>query len=96
MSDFKQWKEKSHAKDWLLFPENIEKQLSIDEVVLSKGELYTINKKANGKAGSIVAVIAGTKAEQVIQLIILMIEAQMHLQNLSMQKSKFLEYNLEA
>ncbi|SEB85442.1 Transposase [Tenacibaculum sp. MAR_2009_124] len=67
LSDFKQWKEKSHAKDWLLFPENIGKQLSIDEVALSKGELYTIvtNKKAKGKAGSIVAIIAGTKAEDV-------------------------------
>ena len=68
LSDFKQWKQKSHAKDWLLFPENIGVKLSIDEVALSKGELYTIvtNKKAKGKAGSIVAVIAGTKAEQVI------------------------------
>ncbi|WP_299637212.1 transposase, partial [uncultured Tenacibaculum sp.] len=57
------------AKDWLLFPENIGKHLSIDEVALSKGELYTIitNKKAKGKAGSIVAIIAGTKAEQIIQ-----------------------------
>jgi transposase len=36
---------------------------------LSKGELYTIvtNKKAKGKAGSIIAIIAGTKAEQVIE-----------------------------
>jgi len=36
---------------------------------LSKGELYTIitNKKAKGKAGSIIAIIAGTKAEQVTQ-----------------------------
>ena len=36
---------------------------------MSKGELYTIitNKKAKGKAGSIVAIITGTKAEQVIQ-----------------------------
>ena len=42
LSDFKQWKEKSHAKDWLLFPENIGRHLSIDEVALSKGELYTI------------------------------------------------------
>ena len=69
LSDFKQWKEKSHAKDWLLFPENIGRHLSIDEVALSKGELYTIvtNKKAKGKAGSIVAIIAGTKAEQVIE-----------------------------
>jgi hypothetical protein len=41
LSDFKQWKEKTHAKDWLLFPENIGEQLSIDEVALSKGELYT-------------------------------------------------------
>lgn len=69
MSEFKQWKAKSHAKDWLIFPKNIGKLLSIDEVALSKGELYTIvtNKKARGKAGSIVAIIAGTKAEQVIE-----------------------------
>ena len=69
LSDFKQWKEKSHAKDWLLFPENIGKRLSIDEVALSKGDLYTIvtNKKAKGKAGSIVAIIADTKAEHVIE-----------------------------
>ncbi|MFL0102084.1 hypothetical protein [Tenacibaculum maritimum] len=49
----------------LLSPENIGKQLSIDKVALSKTELYTIatNKKAKGKAGSIVAIIAGTKEE---------------------------------
>ena len=72
MSEFKQWKAKTHAKDWLIFSENIGKQLSIDEVALSKGELYTIvtNKKAKGKAGSIVAIIAGTKAEQVIEHIL--------------------------
>ncbi|WP_369048774.1 transposase [Tenacibaculum sp. UWU-22] len=68
LSDFKQWKEKPHAKDRLIFPENIGKQLSIDEVALSKGKLYTIvtNKKAKGKAGSIVAIIATTKAEYAI------------------------------
>ena len=68
LSDFKHWKEKPHAKDWLLFPQNICSKLSIDEVALSKGELYTIvtNKKAKGKAGSIIAIIAGTKAELVI------------------------------
>ena len=72
MSEFKQWKAKTHAKDWLIFSENIGKQLSIDEVALSKGELYTIvtNKKAKGKAGSIVAIIAGTKVEQVIEHIL--------------------------
>jgi len=37
--------------------------LSIDEVNLSMGELYTVvtNKAAKGKKGSIVAIIAGTK-----------------------------------
>lgn len=43
--------------------------LSIDEVALSQGELYTIvtNKKFKGRKGSLVAIIAGTKAEQVIE-----------------------------
>ena len=37
--------------------------LSIDEVALSQGELYTIvtNKKFKGKKGSLVAIVAGTK-----------------------------------
>ena len=43
--------------------------LSIDEVALSQGELYTIvtNKKAKGKKGSLVAIVAGNKTEQVIE-----------------------------
>lgn len=43
--------------------------LSIDEVALSQGELYTIltNKKFKGKKGSLAAIIAGTKADQVIE-----------------------------
>jgi hypothetical protein len=42
---------KPHAKDWLIFPENLGKRLSIDETALSNGELYTIltNKAAKGK-----------------------------------------------
>lgn len=45
------------------------KYLSIDETALSKGELYTIitNKKAKGKKGAIVAILAGTKAEPIIE-----------------------------
>ena len=44
----------------MVYPENIGKHLSIDEVALSQGELYTVvtNKKAKGRAGSIVAIIA--------------------------------------
>lgn len=72
LSDFKNWKQKSHAKQWLIFPKNIGTHLSIDETALSKGELYTIitNKKAKGKAGSIVAIFAGTKVEPIIELLL--------------------------
>ncbi|XRG97895.1 transposase [Salinimicrobium sp. TIG7-5_MAKvit] len=69
LSDFRQWKQKKHARKWLIFPENMGPYLSIDETALSKGELYTIitNKKAKGKKGALVAIIAGTKAEAIIE-----------------------------
>ncbi|WP_157607955.1 transposase [Seonamhaeicola sp. S2-3] len=69
LSEFKQWKQKSHAKQYLIYPQNIGKYLSIDETALSKGELYTIitNKKAKGKKGAIVAICAGTKIEPIIE-----------------------------
>ncbi|WAC15427.1 ISAon1 family transposase [Dyadobacter pollutisoli] len=70
-SGFKDWSQRSHAKKWLLFPKNIGSHLSIDETSLSHGELYTIltNKAAKGGKGSIVAIVAGTKAEAVIEVI---------------------------
>jgi transposase len=60
-----------HAKKWLLFAENIGKRLSIDETSLSNGELYTIltNKSGKGRKGTIVAMVAGTKADTVIEVI---------------------------
>lgn len=69
LSDFKNWEQKKHAKQWLVFPENIGPYLSIDETALSKGELYTIitNKKAKGKKGAIVAIFSGTKVEPIIE-----------------------------
>ncbi|HEY1056166.1 MAG TPA: transposase, partial [Emticicia sp.] len=71
LSDFKSWSQRNHAKKWLLFPENIGKYLSIDETSLSDGELYTIltNKAAKGRKGSIIAIILGTKAETVIDIL---------------------------
>lgn len=58
-----------HAKQWLVFPENMGTQLSIDETSLSQGELYTVvtNKKARGKKGTMVAIVEGTKAEDVVK-----------------------------
>lgn len=70
-SGFKDWNQRAHAKKWLLFPENIGSHLSIDETSLSHGELYTIltNKSAKGGRGCIVAIVAGTKAEAVIEVL---------------------------
>ena len=68
---FKDWTQKAHAEDWLLYPKNIGKYLSLDETSLSNGELYTIvtNKDAHGKKGSIVAIVKGTKAKDVINIL---------------------------
>ena len=51
----------------MLFPDNIGRRLSIDEVALSNGELYTIvtNKQAKGGPGTIVAMAHGTKASEI-------------------------------
>ena len=43
----------------MIFPENIGKNLSLDEVALTNGELYTIltNKQFHGKKRALVAMI---------------------------------------
>lgn len=71
LSNFTSWDQIKHAKKWLLFPQNIGKRLSIDETSLSNGELYTIltNKAGKGRKGTIVAMVAGTKADTVIAII---------------------------
>lgn len=68
LSGFKTWGQKPHAEDWLIFPENISEELSLDEVALSDGELYTVltSKKAKGRKGAIVAVVKGTRSEDVV------------------------------
>ena len=71
LSDFKTWEQKIHAKDWLLFSKNIGSHLSLDETAFSNGDLYTIltNKQAKGKKGALVAMIKGTKAETVVNIL---------------------------
>jgi len=71
LSDFRDWEQKEHAKDWILFPDNIGSQLSIDETALTNGELYTIvtNKAEKGKKGSLVAIVEGTEAKKVIDVL---------------------------
>ena len=68
LSGYRQWNELSHADEWLVFPKNIGKRLYIDETAISEGELYTIvsNPQTRGGKGSLVAMIKGVKAQDVI------------------------------
>lgn len=55
----------------MLFEKNLSPSLSIDETALSNGELYTIvtNKEAKGRKGTIVAMVQGTQAEKIIEVL---------------------------
>ena len=65
------WNQLYHCEDYVLYIKNLGEYLSLDEVALSKGELYTIltNKAAKGKKNSIVACIKGTKSEDIIRVL---------------------------
>lgn len=71
LSDYRSWDQKEHAQDYILYPKNTGYNLCIDETTLSKGELYTIllNRDKRGRKGSIVAVVQGTKAEDIIAVL---------------------------
>lgn len=71
LSGFYEWDQFEHAQDWILFPENIGKNLAIDESSLSNGELYTFitNRDKHTSERCLVAVVAGTKSEDVIAVI---------------------------
>lgn len=71
LSDYNSWAQRPHADDWMTFPENIGPHLSIDETSLSNGELYTVvtNKAAKGKKGVLVAMVKGTRADDVIEVL---------------------------
>lgn len=53
----------------MIYPENLSDSLSLDEVALSDGELYTVltSKRAKGQKRSIVAIIKGTQSDFVIE-----------------------------
>lgn len=68
LSGFKAWSQKDHAEQYMVFEQNLSTSLAIDEVALSKGELYTVltNKEAKGRKKSIVSTVQGTRSEEVI------------------------------
>lgn len=71
LSGFKNWEQKEHAEEFMIFSENIGRRLSLDEVALTNGELYTVltNKEFHGKKRALVAMIQGTKSKDVATIL---------------------------
>lgn len=71
LSGYKDWDQKDHAQEWILYPANLGPRLSIDETALSNGELYTVltNKDGKGRKGALVAMIEGTASEKIIKVL---------------------------
>jgi transposase len=70
-SGYTDWEQKEHAEEYMLFPENVGEYLSIDEVSLSQGELYTFvtNKQGKGKRSTLVASIKGTQTREIVRVL---------------------------
>lgn len=68
LSGYAQWKDRSHADQYLIFPENFGPHMCIDETSTKDGELFTIlsNKEGRCRKGSIAAIIRGTRVEDVV------------------------------
>jgi len=71
LSEYKDWDQKEHAEDYLLFPQNLGPKMSMDETSVSNGELYTVvtNKEGKGRKSCLVAMIKGTDAERVSSIL---------------------------
>lgn len=71
ISDFRQWTQLDHAREWILYKHNIGPVVCIDETALSCGELYTVvtNPSGHGGPGTLIAMIKGTDAETVISVL---------------------------
>ena len=68
VSGYEDWPARKHASEYLVFPENIGQKLSLDELSVSKGELYTFltNKAAKGRKGALVGSIGSTKTDDIV------------------------------
>ena len=71
LSGFREWEQRSHAKDWVLQPGNMGERLSIDESSL-QDDLFTFvtNKDGHCKQGTLIAAVRGTKAEEVLAILL--------------------------
>lgn len=71
MSGYHDWDQKDHADQWIVFENNIGPHLSIDEVAVTNGELYTTitNKAGKGGKGSLITMVEGVKTAPIIKVL---------------------------
>lgn len=71
ISTYRSWKQLDHAEEYVLYPENIGPDMSLDETCLSNGDVYTIltNKAAHGGKGALAALIRGVATDAVSSVI---------------------------
>lgn len=71
ISTYRSWKQQDHAEEYVLYPENIGSDMSLDETCLSNGDVYTIltNKAAHGGKGALAAMIRGVATDAVSSVI---------------------------
>ena len=82
----------------MLFPDNISDHLSIDEVSLSKGELYTFvtNKKGRSKQGTMVACIKRTRSQDIINVLEkLPLESRNQVKEITLDMAKNMEASVK-
>ena len=67
ISGYRRWDQLPHAGEYLLFPENVGSDMSLDETCLSNGEVYTVltDKSARGRKGALAAIIRGVATDKV-------------------------------
>ena len=71
ISDYRNWEQLEHAEEYMLFPENFGKDMSLDETCLSNGEVYTVltNKAAHGGRGALAAMVRGVASDVVSEIL---------------------------
>lgn len=67
ISGYRNWDQLEHAEEYMLYPENLGSDMSLDETCLSNGDVYTIltNKAAHGGKGTVAAMIRGVATDVV-------------------------------
>lgn len=71
LSDYNEWEQKEHCKDWVLFPQNLGERLCLDETSLTYGEVSTIltNAEVKTQKGCLVSIIEGVKSSDIIKIL---------------------------